>query len=180
VESANGTLDATQRGFLNTEFTALRSEIDRIAGTTNFNGTNLLDGTIAAGLDLQVGINGTANDRVSVALASTTSTALAVNLNAVDTQANAQTALAALDAAITTVSTRRSSIGSVQSRLNVTMNNLATAREQLTAADSRIRDVDVAEETAAMTRNQILSQAGVAVLAQANQLPSAAMQLLRG
>jgi flagellin len=94
------------------------------------------------------------------------------------TAAGAQGALTTIDSAITALSTNRSTIGAAQNRLQVTVNNLSVAHENVSAANSRIRDVDVAEETAAMTRNQILSQAGVAVLAQANQLPSAALSLL--
>ncbi|MFM2421468.1 MAG: hypothetical protein RL385_6191 [Pseudomonadota bacterium] len=94
--------------------------------------------------------------------------------------AKATTALAALDTAIADTSQARATLGSVQNRLQVTVTNLQSARENLSAANSRIRDVDVAEESAAMTRNNILSQAGTAVLAQANQLPSMALSLLRG
>ena len=110
----------------------------------------------------------------------TDSTTLGVNALNFATQAGAQGALATIDTAIDSLSSSRATIGASQNRLVVTMNNLSSAHENLSAANSRIRDVDVAEEIASMTRNQILSQAGVAVLAQANQLPQAALSLLRG
>jgi flagellin len=180
VEAGNGTLDTTQRSFINTEFDQLRNEIDRIANVTNFNGKNLLDGTVSNGVSLQVGINSSSNDTISLSVQATNANGIDVSSTSVSvgTAAAALSALAVLDSAITTIATRRSTIGAIQNRLNVTINNLASARQQLSSADSRIRDVDVASETAELTRNQILSQAGVAVLAQANQLPSAALSLL--
>lgn len=180
VQSANGTLGATERGFINTEFQALKTEITRISNVTEFNGIKLLNGSAAGGLAMQVGMRNSANDRVTVTIASTSAADLGLTATTVSTLANSQTAIATLDAAIKTVSTRRSSLGAVQNRLQVTMSNLSVAHENISAANSRIRDVDVAEESAAMTRNQILSQAGVAMLAQANQLPSIALSLLRG
>ncbi|MCB1222272.1 flagellin, partial [bacterium] len=125
-------------------------------------------------------IHGTADDRIDLTFAATDSTTLGVNALNFATQAGAQGALATIDTAIDSLSSSRATIGASQNRLVVTMNNLSSAHENLSAANSRIRDVDVAEETASMTRNQILSQAGVAVLAQANQLPQAALSLLRG
>lgn len=180
VQSSNGTLGANERTFLDTEFQALKTEIDRISSVTEFNGTHLLNGSAAGGLAMQVGIRNSANDRITVTIASTAAADLGLATTTVSTLANAQAAMATIDAAINSVSTRRSSLGSVQNRLQVTMSNLSVANENLTAANSRIRDVDVAEESAALTRNQILSQAGAAMLAQANQLPSIATQLLRG
>lgn len=183
VQSSNGTIAATERGFIDTEFQALKTEIDRIANVTEFNGIKLLDGSAASGaggVALQVGIRDTANDRITVIIASTTSADLALSGVTVSTAANAQGALTTLDNAISAISARRSSLGSVQNRLQVTMSNLSVAHENLSAANSRIRDVDIAEETAAMTRNQILSQAGASMLAQANQLPNVALSLLRG
>lgn len=184
VQSLNATVGSTERGFLNQEFVALRSEIDRIAGVTAFNGTALIDGTASA-LRFQIGSGATANDYLTVALADMRSSALGgaatfVSTQAIDTVANAGTALAVVDAAITDVSTARATVGSLENRLQVTVANLSSSRENLSAANSRIRDVDVAEETAAMTRHNILMQAGVSVLAQANQMPSLALQLLRG
>ena len=185
VQSANGTLNTSDRSNLNTEFGALKAEITRISEVTEFNGTKLMDhashGTTATTVNLQVGINHAASNNpnvIGVTLNSWSDTGLGVNASVVDTAANATTALGALDIAIDTVSTRRAGYGSLSNRLDVTISNLSTARENTTAANSRIRDVDVASETASMTRNQILSQAGVSMLAQANQMPQMALSLL--
>ncbi len=182
VQSSNATVGSTERGFIQQEYTALRDEITRIANVTEFNGTKLTDGSATA-LRFQVGISNSANDAITVAIADMRATALGstsfIQTQTLATVTGAQTALGVIDAAISDVSAARATIGSVENRLQVTVANLASSRENLSAADSRIRDVDVAEETAAMTRHNILLQAGVSVLAQANQLPSLALQLLR-
>jgi len=183
MQSATGTIGDTERGFIQNEFTALTQEIDRIASVTEFNGQSLLDGSLnasAGGVDFQVGINNTSSDRVSVAIEALDTTTIASGFDAmsVSTAAGAQSALATIDGAITGLSTARSTLGAAQNRLFVTIANLGIARENLSAANSRIRDVDVASETAALTRNNILQQAGVSVLAQANQAPSVALSLL--
>ncbi|MBI2896230.1 MAG: flagellin FliC [Deltaproteobacteria bacterium] len=186
IQAANATVGSVERGFINQEFAALRDEITRISTVTNFNGTQLIDGTYSVTqLRFQVGIGGTANDAIMVNLADVRATALGsgagnqITNRDLTTSNTAVAALATLDAAITDVSVSRASIGAVENRLQVTIANLASSRENLSAATSRIRDVDVAEETAAMTRNNILLQAGVSVLAQANQLPALALQLLK-
>ncbi|MFT5357016.1 MAG: flagellin [Polyangiales bacterium] len=176
TQSASGTLDATQRGYVDEEFQALATEIDRISAVTEFNGTALLDGT--ANVDLQVGINNTANDRINVTIAAMDTAGLGIGASDVTTAGTAQTAIDSLDAAIEIVSGQRANIGSTENRLQVTVSNLASARENLSASNSRIRDVDVASETAALTRNNILQQAGVSILAQANQAPQLALSLL--
>ncbi|MGF1468329.1 MAG: flagellin [Sandaracinaceae bacterium] len=188
VQSANGTLGDTERGFLNQEVTALKDEIDRIANVTEFNGTNLLaGGTTGTTFNFQVGIGATTNDSIDATLVGAEAADLgAVTGGAVSSLAGvdigsvtgAQNALAVIDQAISDVSSRRADLGAVQNRLGVTVANLASARENLSAANSRIRDVDVASETADLTRNNILLQAGVSVLAQANQTPSVALALL--
>ncbi len=180
VQSANGTLGSAERVYIDNENLALQAEITRISDVTEFNGTKLLDGTVSTGATLQVGINGTTNDQISFSIQDSdfsTLTGAAVSLS---TQTNAQAALTTLDTAINAVSTIRAGLGTVQNRLNVTVANLGSARENISAANSRIRDVDVAAETAEMTRNNILVQAGVSVLSQANQAPQAALTLLRG
>ena len=178
VQSANGTLGATERGFISTESTEAVAELDRISAVTDFNGVKML-GANAGTQTMQVGTSSSANDRIDITFAQTDSATLfggaTIDLS---TAATARTALDDIDTAISALSTSRASVGASQNRLVVTMNNLSVARENIAASESRIRDVDVAEETAAMTRNQILSQAGVSVLAQANQLPSAALKLL--
>jgi len=181
VQAANeGTMDTTQRGYLAQEFDLLESELDRIVNVTEYNGQKLIDGSVSTGVSFQVGMRNTGNDRISVSLASVTGTQLGMNDESLSTSTGAQKAIAAIDVAIQTINTQRGTLGATQNRLEMTISNLGSMRENLQAADSRIRDVDVAEETAAMSRNQILSQAGTSVLAQANQLPQSALSLIGG
>ena len=184
VQSSTDTVTDTQRGFLDQEFQALEAEIDRIAAVTEFNGSTLLDGT-ATGLQFQVGVNNTTNDRITFSFGDVQSTSLGssgsggtISAQAITSQSGAQATIDVLDAAITDISSLRSDIGATENRLQITVANLSSARENISAANSRIRDVDVAEETAALTRNNILQQAGVSVLAQANQSPQLALSLL--
>ncbi|HVP63121.1 MAG TPA: flagellin [Myxococcaceae bacterium] len=178
TQSASDGIGATERGYIQTENTALQSEIDRLANVTEFNGTKLLDGS-AATLDFQVGIRNTANDVISF----TTLDARAATLFAVapdlSTKAGAQAALATVDTALQAVSTARSTIGAAGNRFSSAIASLQSFAENLTAADSRIKDVDVAAETSALSRSQILAQAGVSVLASANQAPQLALKLLQ-
>ena len=179
VQAANeGTMDTTERGYLQQEFNTLRSELDRIVNVTEYNGQKLVDGSISAGVNFQVGMKNTSNDRISVSIANTSSTKLGLNDEALSTATGAQKAIAALDTALQTINTERGTLGATQNRLEMTLSNLATMHENMAAGNSRIKDVDVAEETAAMSRNQILSQAGTSVLAQANQLPQSALSLI--
>ncbi len=190
-QSANGVLATTQRSALDNEFSALASEIQRIAVTTTFNGINLLSG--GSTVQLQVGFNSSSNSQISftgvqgtltsLGLASAGSSALIYSLNAAGSTTNGQAAaLSALDAvklAISSLTTNRGTLGAAESRLGVAVNSLQVARENFTSAESQIRDVDVAEEAANLTRLNILQQAGAAVLAQANQQPALALSLLR-
>lgn len=179
VQSANSTNSATDRDFLDQEFQELLSEIDRVSAVTQFNGVQLIDGT-ATDLDFQIGINTTSDDVIQVLSADLDVTAATLAVTGLDVQdrANSLTAIDAIDAAIDSVSTARSTVGAAQNRMQVAVANLGNMRENLSAAESRIRDVDVAEETAAMTRQSILMQSGVAVLAQANQQPAMALSLI--
>lgn len=184
MQSSTDTVGDTERAFIQQEFTALMSEIDRIANVTEFNGTSLLDGTATA-IDFQVGIHNTADDRITVAIDDMHANVLgtggggaALSTTDVSTKAGAQAALDVLDASIQDISAGRADIGAAENRLQVTVANLGTARENLSAANSRIRDTDVAEETAALTRSNILLQAGASVLAQANAAPQIALSLL--
>jgi len=184
VQSANATLGNTERGYIQTEFTQLSAEINRISAVTEFNGQKLLDGSASTGLTFQIGIQNTANDHISMSITRLTistlgSTTLTISGAALDTAANAQAAIGTFDKAIQQLSQARAKLGATQNRMTVTVSNLAVAQENLTAANSRIRDVDVASESANLTKSQILSQAGLAVLAQANQLPQSALSLLR-
>lgn len=185
VQSSNQTLGSNERGYIQTEFTQLGQEIDRISNVTDFAGQKLLDGSASAGLTLQVGINNTTNDRLQfkiTKLATTTlgSTSLHVGSASLSTATNAQKAIGVFDRAIQQLSSARASVGATQNRLNVTVSNLAISQQNLSAAQSRITDVDVASETASLTKSQILSQAGLAVLAQANKMPQSALSLLQG
>ena len=184
VESSNSTLGSTQRGYIQTEFTQLSSEINRISSTTNFNGQNLLDGSASSGLTFQVGIYNTSNDRLSMsitrlAVSTLGSTSLHLASCSLSTATNAQAALGAFDAAINQLSTSRANLGAVQNRMQVAISNLSTTTTNLTAANSGITDTDIAAETAQMTQENILQQAGISVLSQANQIPSAALKLLQ-
>ncbi|MEM7409211.1 MAG: flagellin [Myxococcota bacterium] len=178
IQAANGTLGAGERTTLNQEFSALIDEIDRVAAVTEFNGTALLDGTTTS-VSFQVGADNTANDRISVAGVDATATGLGVNALAITTSTDAQNALATLDTAIDSVAGLRADFGTAQNRLESTIRSIAVSVENTAAAESRIRDVDVASETATLTRFQVLQQAGISVLAQANVSTQNALSLLQ-
>ncbi len=181
VQANSDGINDDQRAHVDTEFQALVSEIGDIAADTKFNGTSLLDGTLSA--SFQVGIESTDTLDIDVtqsfAAASLNDGGLN-NLTNVDltTTGNSATAMAVLDNAIGVVSETRAGLGASQNRLESKIENLSVSRENLEAANSRIRDVDVASEMAAMTKNQILMQAGSSMLAQANSLPQTALSLL--
>jgi len=181
-QSASETLGDAERGYLDNEFQALVSEVTRIADSTEFNGTSLLDGSNAS-LDIQVGIGTTSTSQVTIELGSGMAAAdlglSTVGIDGAD-NTNALAAITALDTATASVSAQRSTFGAAQNRLESTIRNIGMTVENLSAANSRIRDVDIAAETSQMTSYQILQQAGVAVLAQANATPQLALQLLRG
>jgi flagellin len=180
TQAANGVLSSTQRSNIQVEFGNLQQEIDRISAVTDFNGTKLLDGSLSAGTTLQIGIGTSGNDTLSVSITQANTSTLSVGSSsaAVSTQAAAQASLTAIDTAISAVSTARGNLGAISNRLQSTINNLQVAVENTSAANSRIVDVDVAAETANMTKAQILAQAGVSVLSQANQSPQLALKLL--
>jgi flagellin len=186
-QSANGTLSSTQRSALDLEFQALGSEVSRISETTSFNGLQLLSGT--ASVSLQVGLDSSTNSQISfkgtegtlesLGLAAKGSKVLSFSLNAAaGSQQAALSALDAVKASIGNLVQNRGTLGAAESRLNVAINNLQVAKENFSAAESQIRDVDVAEEAAKLTRLNILQQAGASVLAQANQQPALALSLL--
>jgi len=178
VQSANGAISDNERAYIDAEKTQLVDEVQRISQVTEFNGFNMLGGDAGA-FAMQVGKDAVAGtDTIDVTFTATDSTTLGINAMDLSSAAGASTALGTIDSAIDALSTTRAGLGASQNRLEVTISNLRTEEENLTSANSRIRDVDVARETAALTRNQIMSQAGTAMLAQANQLPSMALQLL--
>jgi flagellin len=179
MESASSGIGNTERGYVQTENTALISEIDRIANAAEYNGQALLNGT-GTTLTFQVGIRDVANnDQISVTTADATSTTLGVNTLNLSTQAGAQGALATIDAALGTISSTRATFGAVDNRISSVMQTISQSKVSLQSADSRIKDVDVADETANMAKEQVLQQAAVSVLAQANQAPQLALKLLQ-
>lgn len=179
IQAANGTVSAADRNTLNQEFSDLIQEIDRIAQSTTFNGVRLLDGT-GSTLTFQVG-TGTVSGVDTIQLSTSNTLASTLGLSSLDigSGGSPSMAISAVDTAVNLVSAIRGAFGAVQNRLTATIANLQIQSENTSAAESRIRDVDVAEETAALTRNQILQQAAISILAQANTQPQAALQLLR-
>ncbi|OIQ12537.1 flagellin [Neomoorella thermoacetica] len=188
VQAANDTYTTQDRSNIKDELLQLKAELDRIASTTEFNNQKLLNGSFKGKL-FHIGANNGQNITLSInsmnasALGSgnitTTNLSAIANGSASAQQAAAEDLIGYLDDAIKTVSTERSKLGAYQNRLEHTIANLQTASENLTAAESRIRDVDMAQEMMNYTRDQILAQAGTAMLAQANQVPSTVLQLLR-
>ena len=179
MQSASDGVGTTQRGYINTEATDLASELDRINATAEFNGNNFFGA--ANVLNFQVGIRATANDSITVDTTAMKVDSTTLALNGIDLGTDAATSqgyLATIDAAIDTVSGYRATLGSAGNRFQSVINTIQTASENLSAADSRIRDVDVAQETSSLARSQILAQAGISVLAQANQMPQMALKLL--
>lgn len=184
VQSANDTLSNSDRLHIQDEVNQLLSEVDRIASSTQFNKISLLDGSAAVALHIgankETGVN---DNEIAVAIAASDTTTLAIDTlgttATITTQSGANSAISALDAAIENISTSRGKIGAYQNRLESTINSLGVATENAGAANSRIRDADVAQSVSEMVRNQILQQSTMAVLAQANQAPQMALQLLK-
>jgi flagellin len=176
VQAANDTNTTADRDEIQKEIDQLVNEIDRIGNTTEFNTQKLLSGGIN-GTYFQIGANN--GQTITLSINDMRAAALGVDTLMVDTNANANSAITKIDAAISRVSSERSKLGAIQNRLEHTINNLGTAAENLTAAESRIRDVDMAREMMEFTKNNILTQAAQAMLAQANQLPQGVLQLLR-
>lgn len=180
VQSSSDTIGDTERKFLDVEYQQLKSEVQRITESTKYNGYELLNGT-GGNIDIQVGVNNDAfRDRISfnAGAANSSLEALGLTAESVATKEGAQLSLAVIDSASTQVNAIRANFGALQNRLVSTSNNLLVADENLSAANSRIRDTDVASETSEMTRNNILLQAGVSVLGQANQSQQLALKLL--
>ncbi len=180
VQASSDTIGNTERKFLDVEYQQLKEEIQRITESTKYNGYELLNGT-GGNIDIQVGVNNDAfRDRISFnsGAANSSLEALGLTAESVATKEGAQLSLAVIDSASTQVNAIRANFGALQNRLVSTSNNLLIADENLSAANSRIRDTDVAAETSEMTRNNILLQAGVSVLGQANQSQQLALKLL--
>ena len=190
TQSANGTFSTTQRSALQNEFSALGSEVERIATVTSFNGVKLLSG--GQSVVLQVGFNSQSTSQISIAnvsgtlnslgLAGANSSSMSFSLTGVtiaDGQSSSRLALDAINGAISSLASTRGNLGAAEARLRVSINNLSVSRENFAAAESRIRDVDVASEAAELTRLNILQQASASILSQANQQPELALSLLR-
>ncbi|MEE2986710.1 MAG: flagellin [Nitrospinota bacterium] len=187
-QAATGTVGSTERQTIQLEFSALSNELDRIAATTEFNGQGLVDGSLGSTVSstnqvlIQIGINSSSNSRINlneeVALRAITTSTLGIDVLSVSTAANALTTLDTVNTAISTVTQGRGKVGAVQNRLVRSIANLSISVENLMAAESAIRDADIAEEIATLTRNQILVQASTAMVGQANLIPQTVLQLL--
>jgi len=180
MQGANGSMTDTDRGYLDTEFTALKEEMARMQRSAKFNGRELIAET-GTNITFQIGLNNTASDQITLTFGGLGLTSLLSATTSVSgaTTGNSLNALGRIDQALTIISTNRAKYGATMNRLDISISAIQTMRLNLSAANSRIRDVDVAQETAELSRNQILSQAGTSVLAQANQLPQAALSLLK-
>ncbi|MDA0692954.1 MAG: flagellin [Nitrospinae bacterium] len=187
-QAATGTVGSTERATIQLEFTALRNEIDRIAATTEFNGQKLVDGSLASSVAgdnqilIQIGIDSTSNSSINlnteVNLQAITASSLSIDSLSVTTAGAALTALDSINSAIALVTAGRGAVGAVQNRLVRAISNQSVAVENLQAAESSIRDADIAEEVATLTRNQILVQTATAMVGQANLIPQSVLQLL--
>jgi len=188
-QAATGTVGSTERQTIQLEFDALRLEIDRIANTTEFNGQKLVDGSLASTVSstsqifIQVGLDSGVNSRINlneqINLAAVTSSSLGIDALTVTSAAGALLALDFINTSIATVTQSRGKVGAMQNRLVRTVSNLSITIENLQAAESAIRDADIAEEVALLTRNQILVQAATAMVGQANLIPQSVLQLLQ-
>ena len=179
TQASNGSLSANDYSNIDAEFQQNLEEIDRVAGSVQFNGINLLQGA-AASRTFQVGIGTASTDQISVDFGGADATQLAVTGSSVTSYANAQAAITSLDSAIQTLSGVRAGFGASMNRFTSTVTSLQSMQTNTAASLSRIQDTDIASETASLSKNQVLSQAGAAILSQANQTPQLALSLLRG
>lgn len=178
VQASNGTLTDAQRANLDAEVQQILSEINTTGSDTEFNGIKILSGSVAtSAVTLQVGANG--GQVIAFTIGTISTTALTLNGLAVSTATAASAAIASIDSAISTVTAQRASLGAVQNRLELTISRLGLTSENLQAAESRIRDADMASEMISFTKNQILQQSGMAMLSQANSAPQSVLSLLR-
>jgi flagellin len=181
VQSSSETLASTERSYLVTEFDQLKSEMGRIALTTEFNGVGLTRGTTngsATNLSIQVGVNSTADDRIKIDLSDLQSTALGLQATVVSSVSGAQTAITNIDTALNTVNSQRATFGAAQNRIESAIRSIDSYSQALSSAHSQITDADFAYEAAEMAKQQIMQQAGIAILAQANNLNAGALRLI--
>lgn len=174
-QAATGTYTPSQRSIMNAEFNELADEIERIAGSAEFNGNSMLN-SASGSVDV---VFGSSTDKITIDMTDMTKTGLSIQAISVNTEESAQAALTTLDTAIDKATAARADFGAKMNRLENTIEVISVQVENLQASESRISDVDVATEVAAMTRNQVLAQAGVSMLAQANTVPQMALSLLR-
>jgi flagellin len=179
TQGANGALQSSDRSFIQTEFSNLQAEIGRIMTSTKFNGKQLIT-SAATSEQFQIGVANVDSDRIAISFGGLDLNALKNTATVTGNPTNARNALDTIDTALTRVSQARSRFGAMMNRFETTISNIQSVRLNLAAANSRIRDVDVADEAATQSKNQVLTQAGTSVLSQANQSPQAAMSLLRG
>jgi flagellin len=177
IQAASDTVGVDDRTSLEGEFTLLRDEIDRIAAAAEYNKKPLLDGTFSG--QYQIGPNAGPNNTIDISIASVDSTILGIDLSSIATLTDAVDALTEVDTAIDTVSTIRAELGTIQNRLAYTVASVDNAAENLTSSESTIRDLDISDEITNFTKSQILVQAGMAMLAQANAVPQNVLALFR-
>jgi flagellin len=180
TQGANGALQSSDRAFIQTEFSNLQAEVKRIMTSTKFNGKQLIQ-SAATTEQFQIGIANLTTDRIQISFGGIDlADAMGATTKLGSGPGNARTALDTLDTALSRVSQARSRFGAMMNRFETTISNIQSIRLNLAAANSRIRDVDVADEAATQSKNQVLTQAGTSVLSQANQTPQQALSLLRG
>ena len=177
VQSASDNLTTTEQGYLDTEYQALLKEVDRLADSTKYNGQILLDGTFS-GKSIQVGADAGAAFTISITIGATGASGLSINTSNIKSTPASSAAITQLDTAINRINTQRADLGSLMSNLATARDHVRVMKEALQASESQIRDADVATETSAFARSQVLMQAGVAMLAQANAQPQLALRLL--
>ncbi len=183
VQASNtGSVSSSDKQKLQTEFKQLNDELTRVINNTEFNGKKIINGSLSGGVDFQVGANTTVDNQITISVADLSTTIASITAASIGsgaTSAGVLAAIASIDNGIKAIDTSRSKLGAVQNRFTTTISNLQSSIENQSAAKSRIMDADFAAETAALSRSQILQQAGTAMLSQANQRPKAVMQLLR-
>jgi len=182
VQATNTTLSTSQRGNLNVEYQQVMRELDSVGNTVEFNGVKLFNGSLsqaASAMTLQVGYKGDAAGQIAFTLMTVSTTGLSLNGTAISSAVSAASAIASLDAAIQKNTTERAKVGALQNRLEKVIDRLGIMSENTTAAESRVRDADMAKEMIAFSKFQILQQSGMSMLAQANQAPQSVLSLLR-
>jgi len=178
VQAGSDGIGDTERGYLDKEFQGLLDEIDRVSDSTKYNGVGLIDGTFKTGKSFKVGAGTAASDSITVSIADLVKSTIGLSASNVKSIAGANASITALDTAISSLNSRRAGLGAAMSNLSTAQSHASVMRENLAASESRIRDTDIASETSSFARSQVLMQAGVSMLAQANAQPQIALRLL--